>query len=534
MRSKRTLLILAFIIILLFAFTGCISDEGNSASPVTTSKSPLPDSQPETDILPNGSISYFETTLKQIYSEVNPSVVHIRVVKKSTESYVFPDLPEFEFEFPEERREYYTEAQGSGFVWDSKGHIVTNNHVVSDADTIYVTFYDGTIIEGEVVGKDPDSDLAVLKVVSGREKLEPVQMGVSSQVEVGQLAVSIGNPFGLEGSMTVGFVSAIGRLLPVDSGATQSGRYNIPDVIQTDASINPGNSGGVLVDSGGRVIGVPSAIISPVGVSAGIGFAIPSNIVSMVVPELIETSHYEHPWLGISGRWLTPEIADAMDLPADQRGALVVDVIPDSPADKAGIQGSDRTVTIRGVDVRVGGDLIVAIDNEAVTDMGDIIAYLSRSTEVGQKVELTVIRGGEEKTLEVELGARPSSGDQANETGDTGGTAWLGITGMALTPDIAEAMNLSADQEGVLVVEVVNGSPADVAGLRGSYKPVTVNGRQILIGGDVITSINDSEVNDIKTLKSLIQRKSPGGEVTLKLLRNGEEIQSEVSLGEIP
>ncbi len=530
MRRKRALPILVFIILVL-AFTGCISDDGNGVSPVTTSGSPPPDSQPETDILPNGSISYFETTLKQIYSEVNPSVVHITVVKESAASSVFP---EFEFKFPEEQPEYYTEAQGSGFVWDSKGHIVTNDHVVSGAETIYVTLSDGTIIEGEVVGQDPDSDLAVLKVVSGREKLEPVQMADSSQVEVGQLAVSIGNPFGLEGSMTVGFVSAIGRLLPVDSGATQSGRYNIPDVIQTDASINPGNSGGVLVDSGGWVIGVPSAIISPAGVSVGIGFAIPSNIVSRVIPQLIETGRYEHPWLGISGRLLTPEIADVMDLPADQRGALVVDFIPDGPADKAGIQGSDRTVTIRGVNVRVGGDVIVAIDNEAVTDMGDIIAYLSRSTEAGQKVGLTVIRGGEEKTLEVELGVRPSSGDQTDETGDTGGTAWLGITGMTLTPDIAEAMNLSADQEGVLVVEVVNGSPADAAGLQGSYKPVTVDGRQILIGGDVITSINDSEVNDIKTLTSLIQRKSPGDEVTLKLLRNGEEVRSEVRLGELP
>jgi S1-C subfamily serine protease len=234
-------------------------------------------------------------------------------------------------------------------------------------------------------------------------------MADSTQVKVGEIAIAIGNPYGLEGTMTVGNVSAIGRDLPssrVDqnSGAT----YSIPLVIQTDASVNPGNSGGVLVNDQGEVIGVPSAIESSTGASAGIGFAIPAEIVEKVVPSLISDGKYEHPYLGISGNDMTPDIAKAMDLPSDTRGALVQQVSPDGPSEKAGLQPSTTTVTINGTEGTVGGDVIIAIDGQPIKAMSDIIAYLAVHTQVGQTVQLTVLRDGQTKTVEVTLGSRPT------------------------------------------------------------------------------------------------------------------------------
>ena len=272
-----------------------------------------------------------EAILEQIYTQVSPSVVNIRVVQK--QEVMFPILPEipgfpgFSFPFPQGPQEYYSKGLGSGFVWDKEGHIVTNNHVVAGADRISVTFHDGTTVSGKIVGTDADSDLAVIRIDMPQDELQPVELADSTRLRVGQLAVAIGNPYGLEGTMTVGFISALGRLLPIYSESSGS-RYSIPDVIQTDAPINPGNSGGVLVDCNGRVIGVTSAIISSSGANAGIGFAVPSAIVKKVVPNLIENGYYEHPWLGISGISLSPELAEAMKLEPAQRGALVVDVVP--------------------------------------------------------------------------------------------------------------------------------------------------------------------------------------------------------------
>ncbi|RME48191.1 MAG: PDZ domain-containing protein [Chloroflexi bacterium] len=420
-------------------------------------------------------------------------------------------------------------------MWNKDGYIVTNNHVVEGADRISVTFHDGTTVAGRVVGTDPDSDLAVVKVDVPAEQLQPVRIADSTQVKVGQLAVAIGNPFGLQGTMTVGIVSAVGRLLPIESGGTQGPHYSIPDVIQTDAPINPGNSGGVLVDDQGRVIGVTSAIISPVRASAGIGFAIPSAIVQKVVPTLIKTGHYEHPWIGISGISLNPDLAKAMDLKADQRGALVVDVVPGSPADKAGLHGSDRQVTIEGEQVRVGGDVIVAVDGQSVDGFDDLITYLARSTEVGQTVTLTVLRHGKTETVKVTLAARPKSETQRGQAarGAAGG-AWLGILGVTITPEIAQAMNLPPNQQGVLVERVERGSPADLAGIQGSYKPMTINGRRLLVGGDIIIAMDDTPVTRMEDLQALVQQAQPGQESVLTLLRNGKQVQVTVTLGERP
>jgi serine protease Do len=212
------------------------------------------------------------------------------------------------------------------------------------------------------VATDPESDPAVAQVDLPADRLRPVQLADSTQVKVGQLATAFGNPFGLQSTMTVGFVSALGRVLPVDPDGEHGPSYTLADILQTDAPLNPGNSGGVLVDDAGRVIGVTSAIASPAGASAGIGFAIPSAVVQKVVPALIQTGHYEHPWLGVSGTSLTPELATAMGLTPEQRGALVVHVVPGGPADRAGLRGSDRQVTIEDEQVRPGGDVIVALD----------------------------------------------------------------------------------------------------------------------------------------------------------------------------
>ncbi|MBI1882448.1 MAG: trypsin-like peptidase domain-containing protein, partial [Chloroflexi bacterium] len=442
------------------------------------------------------ALAAMEGALENIYTRVNPSVVSIRVVEKEQVSMPnFPDFPGFRFffgpnapQFPQQQQpqEQFRQGAGSGFVWDKEGHIVTNNHVVDGADKIRVTFADGTTAEAKVVGTDPDSDLAVIKVDIPAERLQPVEVADSTQVKVGQLAVAIGNPFALENTMTVGFVSALGRQLPVGVDSQEGlntapkPSYTIPDIIQTDAPINPGNSGGVLVNDQGQVIGVTAAIESPVRASAGIGFAIPAAIVQRVVPTLIKGGAYEHPWLGLSGISINPDLAAAMKLKSGQRGALVIDVTPGSPADKAGLRGSDRQMQVDGQDVRVGGDLITAFNGQPVQGFDDLVADLASSAQVGQTVKLTVLRDGKEETIDVSLAARPAQGTQQGQSqNEISSGVWLGIRGLDVTAQIAQALKLPADQTGVLVEQVEVNSPADVASLRGSFKPTTINGEQV-------------------------------------------------------
>jgi len=333
------------------------------------------------DALPGiESLQYYQTTLEEIYQQVNPAVVSIQV----------------------------GQGAGSGFVWDTLGHIVTNNHVVAGSDKIQVTFSDGMVRSAERVGADADSDLAVIRVELPADRLHPIALASSTEVKVGQLAIAIGNPFALENTMTVGIVSAVGRVLPVDSSGSGQGSYSIPDIIQTDAAINPGNSGGVLVDDLGQLIGVTAAIASPVRASAGVGFAIPSDIVKRVVPALIETGRYEHTWLGISGVSLTPDLAQAMNLDADQQGALIIEVVPGGPAADANLRGSRQELTINGQAFRVGGDVITSINGISVDNFEDLVAFLARSTEVGQRVTLSILRDGTTDTASLELAARPS------------------------------------------------------------------------------------------------------------------------------
>lgn len=289
------------------------------------------------------------------------------------------------------------DAQGSGFIYSQEGYIVTNEHVIADARRVEVSFLDGETRNARVVGADPYTDLAVLKV--DKQGLEPLQLGDSSEVDVGQRAVAIGNPFGLRGSMTSGIISQKGRTLRTQGG------FSTPNVLQTDAAINPGNSGGPLMNIQGEVIGVNTAIESNTGVFSGVGFAIPSNTVKRVVPGIIEQGDYEHPWIGVTGIDMNQDIADEMEL-ANSTGFLVMDVVDGGPADRAGIQGGTRNATIEGGELTVGGDVIVAINDQRMRGISDVLLYLNREAEVGETVDLTVIRDGERVTVPLELGSR--------------------------------------------------------------------------------------------------------------------------------
>jgi S1-C subfamily serine protease len=320
-----------------------------------------------------------EQLLIELYEQASPSVVYVGVTTSGLTG----------------------SGSGSGFVWDTEGHIVTNNHVVESARRIEVTFADGTTIGAELVGRDSDSDLAVIKVDVPASRLHPVELGDSDALQVGQRAIAIGNPFGLEQTMTTGIVSALGRVLRQESG------FSLPQLVQTDAAINPGNSGGPLLDSHGRVIGVTTLIYSNSGTNAGVGFAVPVNAVKRVVPSLLATGRYADPWLGIQGTSISSLLAEELDLSVEQ-GVLVQTVVQGGPADKAGLRGGDRQVRFESTLMATGGDIIVAIDDTAVQDMDDLIVYLADHTSVGQRVTLTVLRDGAQRSVKVTLGERPA------------------------------------------------------------------------------------------------------------------------------
>ena len=290
---------------------------------------------------------------------------------------------------------------GSGFVFDSRGHIITNAHVVDNSDKIVVTFLDGRSYNARIIGEDPFTDIAVIRVDANIDTLKPLVIGDSSGLKVGERIAAIGNPFGLSGSMTAGIVSQLGRLLP-----TQDGQFSIPDVIQTDAAINPGNSGGPLLNTRGEVVGINTAIQSATGEFTGVGFAVPSQTILKIVPVLIIDGKYSHPWLGITGLDVDPDLADAMNL-KDTKGFLVVSVISGSPADRAGLHGSDYTTTIDGTEYRVGGDVIVAVDGIEVRKIDDILIHLQRQKSVGDELVLDVIRDGRITTIVLVLEERP-------------------------------------------------------------------------------------------------------------------------------
>lgn len=327
-----------------------------------------------------------ERILINIYKKVAPSVVNITT-----------QVLQWDFFFGV----YPEEGAGSGFVYDKEGHIITNYHVIEDAQSIEVSFGEDLSVPAEVVGVDPINDLAVLKVNVPPDKLVPVELGDSSALQVGQWAIAIGNPFGrFERTLTVGVVSALNRTLELENGRI------IRNLIQTDAAINPGNSGGPLLDSKGRVIGVNTAIVSPSRAYAGVGFAIPVNVLKRVVPELIAYGRYRHPWLGIIGYTITPTLARRLNLPVEE-GVLVARVYRGSPAHKAGIRGATGQITIGNRIILLGGDIITKIDGTPVKGIEALNAYIEDNTRVGQTVELSIIREGKSLKIKAILEEEP-------------------------------------------------------------------------------------------------------------------------------
>jgi len=298
---------------------------------------------------------------------------------------------------------------GTGFVYDDNGHIVTNNHVVSGTRNLAVTFYDGTVYSATLIGTDPFTDLVVLYVEDvPAEKLVPLPLADSTKIRVGEQVAAIGNPFGLSSSMTSGIISGVGRTIPAQN--TGSLQFFIPDIIQTDAPINPGNSGGPLLNTRGEVVGINTAIRSSTGEFAGIGFAVPSNTIAKIVPSLIETGTFNHPWVGISGRDMTPGLASALELD-EPRGVLVVEVVAGGPAEKAGLKGGDNPTRIEGQTVPLGGDIILELDGNPIRKLDDILVYLQREKTVGDTLELTILRDGTVMNIDLTLEARPSAQD---------------------------------------------------------------------------------------------------------------------------
>ncbi|MFN2131298.1 MAG: S1C family serine protease [Anaerolineae bacterium] len=350
---------------------------GTPAAPAETSTPSIVEVTPTPQAIVQTSLDVEEQLVTSLYARVSPAVVCITAPER------------------------FGECIGSGFVIDLEGHIVTNDHVAQAADELLVTLADERTVPAQVIGSDPGSDLAVLKIDVPADTLTVAELGDSSSLQVGQRAIAIGNPFGLERTITTGVISSLGRTLDrTDSG------FQIAEVIQTDAAINPGNSGGPLLDSQGRVIGVNSAIASESGTNSGVGFAVPVDIVKRVVPELISQGHYQHPWLGVTGRSISPEMVEAVDLPVDI-GVLIFAVEPGSPAEKAGLRGGDQQIVVSGLPMSAGGDIVIAIDQVEVKRFDDVVNYLASHTSVGDTVTLTVIRDGSQVELSVTLEERP-------------------------------------------------------------------------------------------------------------------------------
>ncbi|HBY99472.1 MAG: trypsin-like peptidase domain-containing protein [Ardenticatenaceae bacterium] len=359
-----------------------VSTENNRPEPAQPQQvpetRPTLASVPTLPAAPQANVATAGDQLVQLYQQVIPGVVSINV---QTQQGI---------------------AAGSGFIIDDQGHIATNNHVVLGANDVIVTFYNGLEARADVVGTDPFSDLAVIKVEQLPQGTHPLPLANSDDVKPGQQAIAIGNPFGEEGTMTAGIISAVGRTIP-----SLAPQFGIPLAIQTDAPINPGNSGGPLLNSAGQVIGVNSQLESGgLRANVGVGFAVPANIVRRVAPFLIKEGRYQWPWIGISGISMSLALADALNTQTEQ-GAYVVEVISGSPADRAGLQGA-QIETRNGIQVPVGGDVIVEADGNTIRSWDDLLSYTALQ-QVGQTVNLTVLRNGKQITVPVELAARPQN-----------------------------------------------------------------------------------------------------------------------------
>ena len=341
----------------------------------------------------SSSVLTTDSTLTHIFKKVENSVVQITSKVSSVDNGIIINGQPLESQ---------STRLGSGFVYDKDGRIITNNHVVDGSKTVNVSFVDGNTYTAKVVGTDPGNDIAVIQIIDNfsDEPLYPLTLGNSSELDVGQQVIAIGNPFGLSDTMTTGIISQVGRLLPNENAAG----FSIPDVIQVDAAINPGNSGGPLLDLNGQVIGMNTAIRTSTGDFAGIGFAVPSNTISKIAPVLIKNGTYSHPYLGISGRSLDPDVALANGLARNFKGVLIEKIVKGGPADKAGI----TPATPDQNNIPHGGDIITALDGHPVKTIYDVIAYLDEQKNVGDKVVVSINRLGKSVDVTATLDARPT------------------------------------------------------------------------------------------------------------------------------
>jgi S1-C subfamily serine protease len=401
MRKLEVVLIGIVVILSIAVVLQFTNGQASNASSQSSTQSPFNpngvsqtiNSQGSTDI--NGQVGSTGTensTLTQIFKKVENSVVQITSKVSTIDNSVIINGQPLGSQ---------STRLGSGFVYDKEGRIITNNHVVEGVKSVDVTFIDGNTYTAKVVGTDPDNDLAVIQITDNfsDESLTPLPLGSSSNLEVGQQVIAIGNPFGLADSMTTGIISQIGRLLP-----NQNAGFSIPDIIQVDAAINPGNSGGPLLNMRGEVVGINTAITTNTGDFAGIGFAVPAGAMERIVPVLIKNGSYSHPYLGIAGGSLNPDISVANGLPRNFKGVMVEKVVKGGPADKAGVTAA----TLDQNNMPRSGDIITAIDGNKVKTIYDVIVYLDEQKNVGDKVVITVNRLGKSVDLTATLEPRPS------------------------------------------------------------------------------------------------------------------------------
>ena len=361
----------------------------------TPTATPVPPPTPVVEVVTDEGVAVLdalgrdiaERRTMDVYQRVSPSVVNIstQVLRRNFFFEIYPE-----------------EGAGSGFIIDEQGRVLTNYHVVEGADSIEVTVNDDQVFPASVVGVDPRNDIAVLKIDAPAELIVPVEFGDSAAVQVGQRAIAIGNPFGQFGrTLTTGVISALNRTLELDDGRTING------IIQTDAAINRGNSGGPLLDSAGRVIGINSAIFSPTGTSAGVGFAIPSETILRILPELIELGYYRHPYLGVRYAYaITPGLADALELPVAS-GLLLVQMYNDSPLQRAGVRGAQREAVLGNRRVYLGGDILTGVDGTPITSVESLQLLLENNYRVGDSVAVSLLRDGQPFELTVELAEEP-------------------------------------------------------------------------------------------------------------------------------
>lgn len=473
MRTQRRNFVLGAIAALIVAGGLALGTYGNwpQAYAATTQPAPIVVAPVTAEQQSVAAIMPTQEVLAKLYDQAAPSVVNIQVTVQIPAQQIAPSQG-FPFPFPfggspfgqgngQDQPQQQAHAEGSGFIYDTAGHIVTNNHVVAEADpdNIIVNFANGEWVKAKLVARDPEADLAVLQVTPPADlSLTPLKLAPADSVRVGYSVVAIGSPFGLNETMTVGVVSALGRSMPTNDTGDGTPSYSLPDVIQTDTAINPGNSGGPLLDLKGEVVGVNFAIESPARSNAGVGFAIPVSVVEKVIPALIKDGSYRYAYLGIAGQTINATLAQEKKLADNTLGVYVGDVNPDGPAAKAGLQADD---------------ILTGIDNQPIHRFEDLLSYLFNNTQPNQKVTLHILRAGKQMTLDVTLAARPNAAEQ-QAAADQSGTITAAQAMQIAKAAMQESGLMNTIDSATAKRSELNGHPLWIVSLSGEGRRATV------------------------------------------------------------